>query len=192
MQIDSPRLGERFTAAGAWHALTSLAAFEGLDATPSELQSLILNETRLLDTDRLVEWLQLYDDDAAYWVPLVYRAETVRDSISLVYDDKRLMEDRVNRLLSGNVPSQDPPSRTVRILSQLLVAAPVQLPGGGTRECLIEAPVLIAEYRAGETNMYAGWFTYRVRETERGLLICGKKVQLLRSDARLPNITFIL
>ena len=57
-------------------------------------------EARLLDEARFDDWLGLFLPDAKYWVPSEPHQESPYDTVSLMYDDRRLLETRVRRLAS--------------------------------------------------------------------------------------------
>ena len=97
-----------------------------------EIEQLYYWEAALLDERRFSEWLSLFTLDAHYWMPL-RRTVMANDSeheftkpgaMALFDDDKTMLEMRVKKLATGYSWSEDPPSRTrhiitnVRVLSQ--------------------------------------------------------------------------
>src|SRR4051794_3870691 len=82
-----------FRASEAWTAAVDLPA----EGTPSPVgvATFLQREADLLEEWQLDEWLSLFTDDAIYWVPLVYRGESPRPQINLIYDSRELLEDRV-------------------------------------------------------------------------------------------------
>jgi len=56
--------------------------------------------------------------DAWYWVPLEPNQKSPRDTISLICDDRQLLETRVRRLSSPRIYSQERRSRTRRIIDR--------------------------------------------------------------------------
>ena len=66
-----------------------------------------------------------------------------RDTISLIYDDRRLLETRVRRLASPRIYSQEPRSRTSRMIGNVTIeeAAP-----DGTA-CTVRSKCQVLEYR---------------------------------------------
>jgi hypothetical protein len=102
---------------------TDVAA--GLHAAPRASKPLdvqaceqfLLHEARLLDECRFDEWLALFTPDASYWVPSEPDQKSPLDTVSLIYDDRRLLETRVRRLASPRIYSQEPRSRTSRVVT---------------------------------------------------------------------------
>src|SRR5262249_33075886 len=78
----------------------------------AECEQFLVYEARLLDEGRFDEWLELFAADAWYWVPSEPNQANPRDIVSLIYDDRRLLETRVRRLASPRIHSQEPPSPT--------------------------------------------------------------------------------
>src|SRR3989441_6170738 len=79
----------------------------------------LLHEARLLDDGKFDDWLALFTPDAWYWVPSEPDQKSPGDTISLIYDDRRLLETRVRRLASPRIYSQEPRSRTSRIVANV-------------------------------------------------------------------------
>ena len=90
-----------------------------LDADACE--AFLVHEARLLDDGRFEEWLALFTTDAWYWVPAQPHQANPRDTVSLIYDDRRLLETRVRRLASPRIYSQEPRSRTTRIIANVTI-----------------------------------------------------------------------
>ena len=87
----------------------------------AECEQFLVHEARLLDDARFDEWLGLFTADAWYWVPSEPNQASPRDTISLIYDDRRLLETRVRRLASPRIYSQEPRSRTSRMIGNLTI-----------------------------------------------------------------------
>src|SRR3954463_4384951 len=56
------------------------------------------HEARLLDEAKFDDWLALFTADAWYWVPSEPGQSNPHDTVSLIYDDPRLLGARVRRL----------------------------------------------------------------------------------------------
>ena len=64
----------------------------------SACEAFLIEEARLLDEGRFDDWLALFTADATYWVPSEPHQESPLTTVSLMYDDRRLLETRVRRL----------------------------------------------------------------------------------------------
>src|SRR5438105_1364582 len=77
-------------------------------------EQFLVHEARLLDEGKFDDWLALFTADAWYWVPSEPDQLDPQQTVSLIYDDRRLLETRVRRLASPRMYSQEPRSRTSR------------------------------------------------------------------------------
>src|SRR6187455_743211 len=79
------------------------------------------HEARLLDEAKFDDWLALFTADAWYWVPSEPDQDNPHDTVSLMYDDRRLLETRIRRLASPRMYSQEPRSRCSRIVDNVTI-----------------------------------------------------------------------
>ena len=84
-------------------------------------EQFLLHEARLLDEAKFDDWLALFTADAWYWVPSEPDQNNPHETVSLIYDDRRLLETRVRRLASPRMYSQEPRSRTSRIVANVTI-----------------------------------------------------------------------
>ena len=116
------------------------------------VERFLLHEARLLDEGRFSEWLALFTPDCHYWVPSQPGQVSPKDTVSLIYDDRRLLETRVRRLASPHVHAQIPPSRTSRMVTN------VTLEESEKREPVqrVRSKLLLVEFRRNRQRVYAG------------------------------------
>jgi benzoate/toluate 1,2-dioxygenase beta subunit len=145
---------------------------EVLDGLVSEVEALLLREARLLDEQRYAEWLELFADDAVYWIPTRANQESPSEALSIIYEPKSLLAVRVERLLRREMHVQTPPSRIVHHVSA------IEVDGDAARSALI-----VAEWRAGESRFFAGRCLHRFRRGPQGLRIVLKRVDLIDGEA---------
>ena len=138
----------------------------------SEIQDFVLHEARLLDEQRYAEWLDLFAEDAVYWIPTRPNQASPHDALSIIYEPKTLLAVRVERLSRGEMHVQAPPSRTVHHVSA------IEVDGDEARSALI-----VAEWRAGEARWFAARVTHKLRKEANGLRIVLKRVDLIDSEA---------
>ena len=148
----------------------------------AECEKFLIHEARLLDDGRFDEWLSLFTADAWYWVPSQPNQENPRDTISLMYDDRRLLETRVRRLASPRIYSQEPRSRTSRIVSN------VSIEDSGNNACTVRSKFLMIEYRRDSQRLFAGTAFHRLVQADGAILIASKRVNLVNCDAPLDGI----
>lgn len=88
------------------------------------IASFLYSEAELLDMKRYKEWLNLLTDDFEYKVFLVeftpYTEEGPR-LIPVIDEDRKAIERRVNRLYVEHAWAENPPSHTLRVVSNIFV-----------------------------------------------------------------------
>lgn len=145
-------------------------------------EQFLLHEARLLDDGRFDEWLALFTEDAWYWVPVEPDQKNPFDTVSLIYDDRRLLETRVRRLASPRIYSQEPRSRTSRIVAN------VTLEESDTSGCTLRSKFLTLEYRREGQRTFGGTVFHRLVLVDDQLRIAWKRVNLVNCDAPIDGI----
>jgi 3-phenylpropionate/cinnamic acid dioxygenase small subunit len=148
---------------------------------------LIEREARLLDQLRFDEWLAMYSPECIYWVPGTPEAGDPRREISISFDDRRRMEDRIYRLRTGYAWSQAPKSRTVRMISNVEVFATAQ-----STVRMVRSNFLISEFRVDGTRFLSGWCGHRFAQRADGWEIQVRQVNLIDCDQNLRNPSIVL
>ena len=96
-----------------------------------EVEQFYYEEAALLDGHRYEEWVALFTDDMHYFVP-IRRTKSRRElsgeftqpgEMAFFDDNKSHLEGRVTKLLTGRSWSEDPPSRTRRLLTNIRVTS---------------------------------------------------------------------
>ena len=144
-------------------------------------------EARFLDEVRLEDWLKLYAPNCVYWVPSSAEGCDPRKEVSISFDDRRRLEDRIFRLSTGAAWSQRPTSRTVRLISNIEVYATDQL-----EIVMVRSNFQTTEFRAGETRLWSGRYSHRLRDVGNEFEILVKQVNLINYDQNLRNPSIIL
>jgi 3-phenylpropionate/cinnamic acid dioxygenase small subunit len=147
-------------------------------------EGFLIHEARLLDEARFDEWLALFTADAWYWVPSEPGQKSPRDTISLIYDDRRLLETRVRRLSSPRIYSQEPRSRTSRIVANVTIE---EAAADGSA-CTVRSKFQLLEYRRNAQTTYAGTSFHRLVRAGDGIRIAWKRVDLVNCDAALEGL----
>ena len=144
-------------------------------------------EARFLDEVHFEDWLKLFASNCVYWVPSSADGGDPRKEVSISFDDRRRLEDRIFRLSTGAAWSQRPTSRTVRLISNIEVYATDQL-----EIVMVRSNFQTTEFRAGETRLWSGWYGHRLRDVGNEYEILVKQVNLINYDQNLRNPSIIL
>jgi benzoate/toluate 1,2-dioxygenase beta subunit len=149
-------------------------------------QRLLIQEARLIDEGRFNDWLELFTDDCLYWVPVVPGGGDPRHEVSHAFDDRRRLTDRVYWLRTGLAFCQIPQSRTRRLITNVEA---LDDPATGAR--LVRSNMLVTEFRAGTTKLYAGWYGHVLARQGDEWRIRLKQVNLLDSEQGHENLTLV-
>lgn len=150
-----------------------------------DVAAFLYHEAQLLDRRWFGEWLALFSDDACYWVP-IGDADDPSRAVSIVYDDRRRLGERVERLLRGVAPSQLPPSRTSHLVGNVVVEE------AAGDDVHVSSRAVVTEYRLGAQQVYAGAVSHALRRQPSGWQIRRKVVRLVNSEAALGNLSLLL
>jgi 3-phenylpropionate/cinnamic acid dioxygenase small subunit len=159
------------------------AATAGMLGDVQRCEDFLVHEATLLDEARFDDWLALFTDDAFYWVPSEPNQTSPHDTVSLIYDDRRLLETRVRRLASPRIYSQEPPSRTSRMIGNVRIEE--MQPDGG---CLLRSKFVLVEYRREQQRLFAGTCFHRLVPLAGAIRIKMKRVNLVNCDAPLDGL----
>jgi len=150
-------------------------------------RQLLEREARLLDGHDYEHWLATLAPEYICWVPGTPERGDPRREISVMFDDRRRLEDRIFRLRTGYAWSQAPRSRTVRMVSNVEVFA-TGTPG--TR--MVRSNFLISEFWGEETRVLTGWAAHRLVLVDGRWLVEAKQVNLIDCDQCIRNLSIIL
>ena len=155
----------------------------------TELIRFVVLEARLIDEKRFDEWYALFAEDAYSWVPASPGQPDPLNHNSLAYDDKLLLQLRIERLKSPLAYSQKPASRC----HHLLQTPEVEKREPARAEYLTRTQFIYTETRGDDAQRYAAtaWHTLVWSQPER-LRIRMKRVDILNCDAALPSIQLFL
>lgn len=170
--------------AAAWHE-PGVAVDD--PAVWQSAHDLLVREAWLIDEGWLQEWLDLFTATCLYWVPTTPGGGDPRHEVSIAFDDRRRLEDRVHWLNTGYVWSQLPPSRTRRLITNVEV-----LQGRRDNELQVRSNFAIFEIRPGWQRTFAGWYGHVLEDSDAGLRIKIKQVNLLDSDQGHRHLTVVL
>ena len=156
-------------------------------AERDRFRMLLEREARLLDQLRWDDWLALYTAECIYWVPSTTGAGDPRREISVMFDDRRRLEDRIYRFRTGYAWSQAPASRTVRLITNVEVFA-----AGRDDARMLRSNFLISEFWGDETRVLTGWAGHRVVRDGEAWKIQAKQVNLIDCDQSIRNPSNVL
>jgi len=152
----------------------------------SAIEQFLYREARLMDEGQYREWLSLWTDDAIYWVPCNDEDSDPRRDVSLIYDNRERLGQRVDRLLSGTVQAMDPKPRMRRVVSNIEIEA------SAVDELTVASNFVLAHARFDTQQIWAGRTVHKLRRDGAALKMAFKKVLLVNADQEIPLLQFLI
>jgi len=156
-----------------------------------EVEQFLYAEARLLDERRYEDWLALFTDDCRYWLPLMSTRENGEGEITgdadLAHfdDNKTTLTLRVKRLYTEFAYAERPPSRTVRVVSNVQVE-----PGSRDGEATAFSNLIVYRTRLETTtDIFAGRRTDVLRKADSGWRIARRQVVLATNVLPANNLS---
>jgi 3-phenylpropionate/cinnamic acid dioxygenase small subunit len=154
----------------------------------SEVEDFLYREARLLDSSRFEEWLDLFTDDALYWVPAGSDDIDPGRHVSIIHDNKAAMATRIKRLRSGFAFAQDPASRVHRLISNVEFKSHEDHPDILEVSCMM----LLVELARKRQTIHSARCEFTLDRSESSWRIRRKKVNLLRNGEVLESTPFLI
>ena len=149
------------------------------------IEAFLYLEARLMDENRYSEWLKLFADECEYWIPSNEEDIDPNKHVSIMYCDRQMLNNHVERLLQGKAFAQSPKSRLRRIIGNIEVSGSVEL-------WRVEANFIIMEVRNHTQRLHGGRSQYELIQVDDELLIKAKKVLLVGIDEHQESVTFLI
>lgn len=163
---------------------TATAARISSGVNLAEIEQLLFREAHCLDDrSRWQEWLDLYTEDAVYWIPYRKDQPDYVNHASICLENKLKMEVRIGKLLHGRSWSQQPPSRTARVVGNVMIVKDDAAAG----EVTVKSTFTMLEFRRDQYQPYAGTYTHRLRKVGGQWKIAYKRIDLISEDGIYEN-----
>src|SRR5579883_2911289 len=121
-----------------------------------------------------------------YWVPCNEDEIDPHRHVSLIYDGRESLTQRVWRLKGKQAHAQRPKSRLLRVVSNVVVE---RVTGD---EIEVSSAFVLGDVRNAVQTVYFGRTAHTLTRRDGVLRMKRKKVMLLNNDAPLGNLTFLL
>lgn len=151
-----------------------------------EAIALINLEGDLLDQGDFNGWLELWQPEGLYVIPIDPQETDFKNSLNYAYDDHHMRAKRVHRLYSGESISTTPRARTLRTLSRFRLLA------ADENQAVVRCAQSLWEHRKGSSRHYAADITYQLQRQGSQWMIEQKVIRLINSDDVLHSIGYIL
>lgn len=143
-------------------------------------------EADMLDHNEYTDWLQLWDPDGVYIVPIDPHATDFENTLNYAYDDASMREKRVTRLLSGEAISSAPLARTVRSVSR------VRLLSDDGDTVVLRCAQDLREFRKDRFRQHTADVEFTLRRNAGSFRMARKVVRLINSTDTLTAVGYVL
>ena len=149
------------------------------------IEEFLYHEARLLDTQCYEEWLELFTQDATYWVPLEQGQKDPFETSSIIHDDRTLLELRVKQARHPRAHARLPLARTVHQVSNIVT---LKEDSGAVQ---VASTLTLIEWRQEKQRVWGALVEHRLRRANGGFKIAHKRVDLVNSAAELDGIAIL-
>jgi benzoate/toluate 1,2-dioxygenase beta subunit len=150
-----------------------------------DVAQFLYHEARLLDTGQLEAWLELFTEDAVYWVPLERGQQEAVETSSIIHDDRTLLELRVKQARHPRAHARLPLARTVHNVGN------VMLLGEENGELRVASTLQLVEWRNERQRVWGALVEHTLRRAGDGFRIVRKRVDLVNSEGELDGIAIL-
>lgn len=152
-----------------------------------DIERFLYDEADLLDRADLDGWFALFTEDGSYWMPAAPDQDNPFDHISLMYDDRTLMEVRRRNFGHPSAPSMDVIPRTSHLISNVRLVGDDAESGD-----LVVTSNFHVHLHWKDDRAYAGRYTHHLVPAGESFLIRRKRVDLIDCDAARSSLVIYL
>jgi benzoate/toluate 1,2-dioxygenase subunit beta len=153
--------------------------------SPVNIEHFLYHEARLLDTGQLEAWLELFTDDATYWLPLERNQKDPFETSSIIHDDRTLLDLRVKQARHPRAHARQPLARTVHQVGNVMVLSENE------SEVTVASTLNLVEFRNEKQRHYGALVEHRLRRAGDSYRIAHKRVDLVNSEGELDGIAIL-
>ena len=147
---------------------------------------LLYQEADYLDKGDLDAWIELYTQDATYWMPVSEAQTDPHTHISLFFDDRVMMEIRRRNFGHKLAASMEYPIRCSHIIGNVCIEK--ESPSELTVRSNFQAVVFYKD----QQTIYAGRYLHELTKIGERLKIKHKRVDLINADAEHGSLVIYL
>ena len=148
------------------------------------VEQFLYHEARLLDTQRYEEWLELFTEDATYWVPLEQNQADPQQTSSIIHDDRALLELRVKQARHPRAHARLPLARTVHAVGNIMSHEE-------QNHLKVQSTLQVVEFRNEKQRVWGALVEHHLRRQGDSFRIAHKRVDLVNSEGELDGIAIL-
>ena len=143
-----------------------------------EVEQFLYRQAELLDGKHWQAWIDLFDEDGVYWMPITPEQTDWEGSPSIFAEDRLMMEIRKGRVMHPNAWSQAPQWATNHLVSHVAIEA------GDSNQVQVRSRFHMMELRRDHIRHFGGSYRHTlVRDDSGNLRIRLQRVDLFNSQA---------
>jgi 3-phenylpropionate/cinnamic acid dioxygenase small subunit len=146
----------------------------------------IWREAEMLDRREYSAWLDLWDPQGHYVVPIDPNTNDFAATLNYAYDDQHMREMRVQRMTSGYSASASDAARTVRTVSRFTLSS------DAADTVDVQSAQIIVAYKRGVNTIFAADLSHRISFASGEPKLVQKVIRLIDSTEALSAIGFLL
>jgi len=149
------------------------------------VEQFLYHEARLLDLQQFEAWLELFTDDATYWLPLERDQKDPLETSSIIHDDRTLLELRVKQARHPRAHARQPLARTVHQVGNVMVLSELD------SDIRVASTLHLTEFRSEKQRVWGALVEHRLRRAGDSFRIAHKRVDLVNSEGELDGIAIL-
>ena len=157
-----------------------------MSANLHEIAEFLWLEADLLDQKDYEGWLDLWDEEGIYVIPIDRESGDHKARLNYAYDDAAMRRMRIRRLTSGESVSARSAGVTIRTVSRFRRLEDTE--GSAIR---VRCAQNLTEFRNAKSRSYVADVTFALRPVSGSFRILEKEVLLGNSTDALAGITFL-
>ena len=147
-----------------------------------EVSSFLTHEADLLDRGNFEAWLELYEDDALYWVPSSPEQTDMKGQVSIMLEDVPLLKLRVRRLSHPRAYAVTPKPATIHLIGNINASEEGSL-------VMVSSKLIMTQVRDNVATSLSGAVTHHLKRSEGGFGIKLKRVDLIEAGGTFSAIS---
>ncbi len=152
-----------------------------------KIEQFLYDEADLLDNPDLDSWMALYTEDGTYWLPAAENQPDPLNHISLIYDDRVMMEVRRRNFVHPRAASKDHQVRSSHLIGN------VRVRGTNDRgDLIVSSNFQALVFYRDEQRAFGGTYEHHLVTQGDSFRIRHKKVSLINCDAPQKSLTIYL
>ena len=149
------------------------------------IEAFLYREASFLDRPDLDSWIELYTDDAYYWIPATEDQVDPINHVSHIYDDRVMMEIRRRNFVHPRAASKDSAVRCSHLIGNVREQGKTD-----TGDFIITSNFQVVMWYRDEQRLFAGTYEHQLQPEGDSFLIRHKKVMLINPEA--PQKTMVI